>query len=281
MLLPLPSLTNITDNYMARAIRKKSGTGVYHVMLLGINRQDIFEDDEDYMQMVSILRGQTERYDEKGLRLPPFCIFYGYCLMSNHIHLLIQEREEHISDIVKRIGVTYAHYFNKKYDRNGHLFQDRFRSEPVDDIAYFVILLRYIHQNPLKAGIVEDIDDYSWSSWDEYKTEGNSNAFCSTRAVLSRISREELKELISIPVEDDEHILDIDADSSRLVSDSDVKAFLLDSQGISNPLMVQSLEKTRRNEVLRCALSFGTGIRQLSRLTGVSFGVIQKLANDH
>jgi hypothetical protein len=51
MLLPLPSLTNITDNYMARAIRKKGGTGVYHVMLRGINRQDIFEDDEDYMQI--------------------------------------------------------------------------------------------------------------------------------------------------------------------------------------------------------------------------------------
>jgi REP element-mobilizing transposase RayT len=263
---------------MARAIRKKSGTGIYHVMLRGINRQDIFENEEDYQQMVSILRGQTERYDEKGLRLPPFCIFYGYCLMSNHIHLLIQEREEQISEIMKRIGVTYAHYFNKKYERNGHLFQDRFRSEPVDDIAYFVILLRYIHQNPLKAGIVGHIDDYSWSSWNEYKTEGNPKAFCSTRAVLSRISREELKELISIPVEGDEHILDIDTDGSRFVSDSDVKAFLLDSRGIANPLMVQSLEKTRRNEVLRSALSFGTGIRQLSRLTGVSFGVIQKLA---
>ena len=78
---------------MARQIRKKSGTGIYHVMLRGINRQDIFEDDEDYLQMVSILRGQSERYDEKGLRLSSFCIFYAYCLMSNHLHLLIQERE--------------------------------------------------------------------------------------------------------------------------------------------------------------------------------------------
>ena len=69
---------------MARQIRKKSGTGIYHVMLRGINRQDIFEDDEDYLQMVSILRGQSERYDEKGLRLSSFCIFYAYCLMSTH-----------------------------------------------------------------------------------------------------------------------------------------------------------------------------------------------------
>ena len=68
---------------MARQIRKKSGTGIYHVMLRGINRQDIFEDDDDYLQMTSILRGQSERYDEQGLRLSPFCTFYAYCLMSN------------------------------------------------------------------------------------------------------------------------------------------------------------------------------------------------------
>ena len=84
---------------MARQMRKKSGTGIYHVMPRGINRQDIFEDDEDYLQMTSILRGQSERYDEKGLRLPPFCTFYAYCLMSNHLHLLIQEREDNVREL--------------------------------------------------------------------------------------------------------------------------------------------------------------------------------------
>ena len=83
MLVSLPSLSNIAGSNMARQIRKKSGTGIYHVMLRGINRQDIFEDDDDYLQMTSILRGQSERYDEQGLRLSPFCIFYAYCLMSN------------------------------------------------------------------------------------------------------------------------------------------------------------------------------------------------------
>ena len=224
---------------MARPIREKSGTGVYHVMLRGINRQDIFEDEEDY--------------------------------------LLIQEREEHISEVVKRIGVTYAHYFNKKYERNGHLFQDRFRSEPVDSIEYFVILLRYIHQNPLKARIVEEIDDYPWSSWKEYVSDSCMAPFCSTKVVFSRVPKEYLTEQVSSPVEEYGQILDIDTDGIRPISDSDVKAFLLKSKGIANPLIIQSLEKTRRNEMLISALSFGAGIRQLSRLTGVSFGVIQKL----
>ena len=158
---------------MARPIRKKSGTGIYHVMLRGINRQDIFEDDEDYCQMLSILKGLTDRYGE-----------------------------EHISEVVKRIGVTYAHYFNKKYERNGHLFQDRFRSEPVDSIEYFVVLLRYIHQNPLKAGIVEDIINYPWSSWKEYVTDDCKASFCSTKAVFSRVPREDLIELVGMPVEE-------------------------------------------------------------------------------
>ena len=99
----------------------------------------------------------------------------------------------------------------------------------------------------------------------------------STRAVFARVSQADLTELINTPLEDDGQILDIDTDGYKSISDSDVKAFLQMSQGIANPLMVQSLEKTRRNEVLRCALSFGAGVRQLSRLTGVSYGVVQKL----
>ena len=80
-------------------------------MVRGINRQDIFEDEEDYLQMFSILRALSDRHDEQGLRLPPLSIFYAYCLMSNHLHLLLREQEEEVSDVVKRIGVTYAHYF--------------------------------------------------------------------------------------------------------------------------------------------------------------------------
>ena len=280
MFVPLRQEYVLTRNQMARQIRKKSGTGVYHVMLRGINRQDIFDDDEDYQQMVSILKSMTDRHDDDGALMPPLCTFYAYCLMSNHIHLLIQERGEPLSNVIKRIGVAYAHYFNKKYERNGHLFQDRFRSEPVDSIEYFVVLLRYIHQNPLKAGIVEKTEDYPWSSWKEYDNENCRNSLCSTHAVFSRISREDLKEQVCVPVEGYDQILDIDAEGIKAVSDGDVKAFLHDKQGIVNPLMIQSLEKTRRNVVLRSALSFGAGIRQLSRLTGISYGVIQKLKND-
>ena len=74
---------------MPRQSRKKSGTGIYHVMLRGINRQDIFEDAEDYLWMVSLLRGLVERMDEKGNPVLPACNIYAYCLMSNHLRLLL------------------------------------------------------------------------------------------------------------------------------------------------------------------------------------------------
>ena len=198
-------------------------------------------------------------------------------LDSPELGRLLQEREEEISNIVKRVGVTYAHYFNKKYDRSGHLFQDRFRSEPVDSIEYFVTLLRYIHQNPVKAGIVEHVVDYRWSSWSEYSSDNCLTPICATKSVFARIQKDELNELVCTILEEYEEILDIENESTKQLSDDEIKDFLLQSQGITNPLMIQSLEKVRRNEILITAKAMGAGLRQLSRLTGVSFGVIQKL----
>ena len=98
------SLHSPITNDMPRQVRKRSGTGIYHVMLRGINRQDIFEDETDYQQMTACLRSLTERRDESGVLLQPLCTLYAYCLMSNHIHLLIRERDESVSEIVKKLG---------------------------------------------------------------------------------------------------------------------------------------------------------------------------------
>ena len=80
--------------------------------------------------------------------------------MSNHIHLLLKEGQEPLSTTMKKIGTSYVSYYNWQYNRRGHLFQDRYKSEPVEDDAYFLTVLRYIHQNPLKAGLSDDISSY-------------------------------------------------------------------------------------------------------------------------
>ncbi len=196
---------------MPRQARKESGTGIYHVMLRGINRQDIFEDKEDYVRMLGYMQQMLEQYDEQGNRQPPLCTFYSYCLMSNHVHLLLKTNLKDIGSTVKPLAVMYAMYYNNKYSRSGHVFQDRFKSEPVNDMPYFVTLLRYIHQNPTKAGIVNKVGDYEWSSWKEYTGEVPDGAcLCATSATLKRMSLDDLKELVEAPLEDDVQCLDLD-----------------------------------------------------------------------
>ena len=82
--------------------------------------------------------------------------------MSNHVHLLLRVNQEDIGSTIKNLAVMYAMYYNQKYSGSGHVFLDCFKSEPVNDMAYFVTLLRYIHQNPTKAGMVSKVGDYDW-----------------------------------------------------------------------------------------------------------------------
>ena len=146
---------------MPRQAREESGTGIFHVMMRGINHQAIFEDEEDYYQFINILDRMRVRYDDEGNPSGSNCTYYAYCLMSNHFHILIREREESVGETVKRIASSYVYYYNRKYGRDGHLFKERFKSEPVNDMTYFTVLLRYIHQNPVKAGIVGRVKHYA------------------------------------------------------------------------------------------------------------------------
>lgn len=143
---------------MARQARKKSATGIYHIMLRGIDGREIFLDTEDKKVFLNKLFKAKENVNFK---------LYGYCLMDNHVHLLMEESEE-IGTSIKRITVGYVHWYNNKYARTGHLFQNRYLSEPVESEKYLLAVLRYIHQNPQKAMLVKQAKDYLWSSYIEY-----------------------------------------------------------------------------------------------------------------
>ena len=88
--------------------------------------------------------------------------------MDNHVHLLLKESEETISKVIKRISSSYVYWYNLKYDRCGHLFQERFKSENVENRAYFLTVLRYIHQNPIKAQLATNVFECRWTSIHEY-----------------------------------------------------------------------------------------------------------------
>ena len=261
---------------MPRKQREKSGTGIYHVMMRGINHQDIFEDRGDYWKFLKLLRMQTHPEDNTGKPLPAHCIVYAYCLMSNHVHLLVRELEEGLVPPIKSIAISYAQYFNYKYEHSGQVFQDRFKSEPVNDNAYFFTLLRYIHQNPIAAGICRDLGNYPWSSWGEYERTGNGiQAICSTKSVLARMPLDELRGLVYELLPQTASILDFDS-GGAIKTDEEITDFLVGSYGLRHPADLQNYSRERRNDILRAAKEFGGSIRQLVRLTGISFGIIRK-----
>lgn len=134
-------------------------------MIRGNERKNIFHDEKDKLRFIETI------YEKKqGNRF----YLHAFCLMDNHAHLMLSEGIEDVAKVMKRITVSYVYYFNKKYRRVGHLFQDRYRSEIVEEDSYILPLARYIHQNPVKAGMVRTVGDYKWSSYNGY-LDGSSN----------------------------------------------------------------------------------------------------------
>ena len=263
---------------MPRQARKESSTGIFHVMMRGINHQNIFEEPEDYYQFILTLDRMRVRYDDEGKPAGSNCTYYAYCLMSNHFHLLVREREESVGETIKRIASSYVYYYNRKYGRDGHLFKERFKSEPVNDMGYFTVLLRYIHQNPVKAKLVECVKDYEYSSWGEYDgTVEPVFQICNTQTVLNRIPFIELEAWVNDPLSDDVHCLDIEDPSRKRPSDDQVWQMIIEKFGVKNASAFQQLNEGVMRCVLKELKAKGASHRQLERLTGIGRGVIQKL----
>ena len=140
---------------MARTARSAADSGIYHVMHRGVNREIIYREDADNERFLATL-AVVKRLSG--------CSVLGYCLMSNHFHLLLRTGGEPLGRLMHRLGVRYACWFNHKYGRVGHVFQNRFTSIPVEDDPYFVTLVGYIWNNPVRAGIVTHPMDYGWNS---------------------------------------------------------------------------------------------------------------------
>lgn len=143
---------------VARQARSKSTIGIYHVMLRGNERKAVFLDEDDKKKFIDIM---LQKKDGAA------SLLYAYCVMDNHVHVVIQEGKQSLERFMKRIGVTYAAYFNKKYNRIGHVFQDRFRSETIEDDTDLLSVIRYIHKNPFSSEL-SPTPNYPWSSYPSY-----------------------------------------------------------------------------------------------------------------
>ena len=246
---------------MARNPRKISESGIYHVMLRGINRQNIFEEHEDFEKFIYLLKSYKRQC---GYEL------YGWCLMPNHIHILIKDGKEPLGQIFKRILASFVYWYNLKYERVGHLFQDRFRSEPVESENYFLTVVRYIHLNPVKAGLCRLPGEYRYSSYPRYFSDPD---LVDSATVLEMMSEKEFRQF---HLEKNEDIcMDQEEKSIRHLTDEQVISILTNEFNITQITQMKSLSKDVRNSIIQRLLQSGASIRQLSRLTGISIKTIR------
>lgn len=131
---------------------------VLHITARGNHRNDIFRDEEDFQIYLGLIKEALEFYNGE------FEV-YAYCLMDNHVHLLVKCKEKHISMFISRVHSLYAKIFNKKYRYIGYLFQNRYFTEVIEDDSQFLSTCRYIHLNPIRAKMVKKLEEYQWSSY--------------------------------------------------------------------------------------------------------------------
>jgi hypothetical protein len=192
--------------------------------------------------------------------------------MGNHLHLVIKVENEPLGQIFKRVCGRYVYWYNAKYHRAGHLFQDRFKSEPIEDEKYFLNVLRYIHQNPVKAGLVKKAGEYPYSSYNCYM-ESIDKQLVDVDYVLDMMNKDQLKEFHS-ETSDDKY-LDITESPYRL-TDEQAKDAIMKISRCKNVSEFQLLEINVRNNCIKKLRDEGLSIRQISRLTGVSKGIVER-----
>lgn len=166
---------------------------ILHITARGNHRNDIFGDEEDFQVYYTFLKEAIEHFEGK------FEV-YGYCLMDNHVHILVKTEDLHIWELVARVQSMYAKFFNKKYKYIGYLFQDRYYTELIEDDTQVLSTIRYIHLNPIRANMVEKPEDYEWSSYS--MTIGLiKEELINRNAILSYFKNKNSKELYKFFVE--------------------------------------------------------------------------------
>ena len=247
---------------MPRRARKKSESGIYHVVIRGTNRTSVFVDDEDIEKMKEILKACIEKSG---------CRVLAYCLMSNHFHLLIKVENEELGSTIKRIACSYVYWFNVKYSRSGHLFEDRYKSEAVETDEMLKAVLRYIHHYPVSVGVCQTMESYEHSSYGDYK-QGKSQ-ISDIDYVFSVIGKRGFEECHKTESE----YPGLEAYNTVFrVTDSDARKIIAELTGRDDFSDIRSMDAQPKKELLSALREKGLSIRQINRLTGVGKGIIER-----
>lgn len=246
---------------MARKARIFTKSEMYHVIMRGNNKQNLFYDREDF----TFFHNRLKKYaSELSIDV------YGFCFMNNHVHLLLGKANKNLSLFMQKLANSYVYYFNRKYERSGHLFQGRFKSEPVNDEIYFKTVLRYILQNP-ESGNISTMETYEWNS---YKAIMNpyDNLWIKTDYIFSLFGSKNYT--ISFLAQ---RTKDICMEYENKIVFSDLKAIKLIKHvfHVSSPINLEQIDPDISLPKIKILKQQGLSINQISRLTGISRMIIK------
>ena len=180
--------------------------GQYHIINRGVEQRTVFLEDEDYDFFLALLLKLTKEYS---------ITIHAFCLMTNHYHILLETKETNLSKAIQYLNDKYAKYFNTKYTRRGHLWQGRYKSFPLFDDAHFWIVAKYIERNPLKAKMLQNVDEYRYHSFFQWSHEHHYFSLLNDSMIFD-MTLNEYTDYISSEQEED--AIDIVYDSPKLIT---------------------------------------------------------------
>ena len=244
---------------MARTARAKAESGFHHVTARGNGGLTLFEDSTDYRAFLAFLCDACSKH-HVTLR--------AYCLMANHVHLLLDDQEDGMPRAMKSVLGSYALRYNARAGHIGHVFQQRYDNQPIETEEYLLQALRYIHNNPAKAGICP-AGEYLWSSFHEYAS--GVEGYCDVGLILELLGGKsrflefgEIQDATYRPCR------------RPRVSDAAAREIAQRILGDISLVDLQTVGRSSRNELLAGLKDAGLSVRQIERLTGIGRSIIAR-----
>ena len=257
---------------MSRKPRILSSTGIYHVILRSVNQHIIFEEDADYHKFLYILSDCRKKFDID---------IYAYCLMDNHIHMLIYSPPDQLASLFQSLGTRFARWYNIKYSRTGHLFQERFHSTAIDSEGYFLSTLVYIHNNPVRANACRYPAEYRWSSYKAYY--GEKNPLVNTGYAYDIAgSKDSLLKFFACncDLSEKNECPDIDRDPRFFLSDEKALDIFKTITKLESTSEVTNLNRKSRNQFARELKKNGLTLKQIARIMDISLSTVNRICKN-
>ena len=251
---------------MPRKPRDYSISDVYHIIFRGNDKQDIFYDDQDRYVFLDRIKETQKKFKYE---------IFSYCLMNNHVHMVIKVTDNLLSKLMHNLGVRYSMYFNKKMNRRGHLFENRYLSKKVEDLDYFLNVCKYVHRNPENAKI-EKTEDYKWSSFQDYVRNKRKIV---NKKVLLHYYNDDLEEFRKFTLEDNKNSIDKFAEFEILnkLGEEELIEIIKEKFKVKNASDLSFTNKFEREKIIKELANInGTNVNQIARVTKISRYEIKK-----